>query len=192
MTRKEILYLRNKLQEEKMKRDRLKELINIELIQEFITLANIKSNKYKINDDEEILKNILKKFIATETNGIYVCTGAYYIRSVTCRGFSDDYEAAYLPFDSEYIERKEYRDIESREEIIGYLNKNEMPHWKDKSIVYTPKFEREHLVLNPYNKSDGSNGYEEVRQEFLEKCLKYGQAKSKKLLLKKYPRMEVK
>ena len=189
MKKEELLYLRNKLQEEKMRRDRLKELINIELIQEFITLANIKSNKFKIYEDEKILKNILKKFIAVETNGIYVCTGAYYTRSVPCRGFSDDYEAVYLPFDSKYIERKEYRDIESREEIIGYLNKNEMPHWKDESIVYTPKFEREHIVLNPYNTSEKNNGYEEVRQDFLENALKYGQEESKQLLLSKYPRI---
>ena len=59
----------------------------------------------------------------------------------------------------------------------------------DKRIV-TSEFERNNIVLNPYNKSDNNNGYEEVRRDFFENTLKYGEEESKKLLLEKYPRLE--
>lgn len=50
-------------------------------------------------------------------------------------------------------------------------------------------FESERLVLNPYNTSKNSNGYDEVRLDFFETAIKDSQAKARKLVLSKYPKI---
>ena len=51
------------------------------------------------------------------------------------------------------------------------------------------EFENENIILNPYNTSNNRNGYDEVKYDFFETALKNGQAKAKKLVLSKYPRI---
>ncbi len=50
-------------------------------------------------------------------------------------------------------------------------------------------FENDNIILNPYNTSTNRNGYDEVKMDFFKTSIEKGQAKAKKLILTKYPRL---
>ena len=163
------------------RRDRLKVLLTNDLIKEYIELSNTKAKK--LNSDQELLKNILSSFLITETNEIYVCTKAYLV----------DWDVSYeetnyyhqnLAINSPKAEYKIYVDIESGN---FFTKRNEVPDGNIEKLIST--FEQNHIVLNPYNTCDNKNGYNEVRLNFFETAIKDGQAKAKKLILEKYPKM---
>ena len=84
MKKSELIKLRNLVEQEKQRRERIKELLVNPLIQEYLRIT---STEYKDLDESnitEILEQILSSFEITQTNGIYVCTSAYYIDCDIC------------------------------------------------------------------------------------------------------------
>ena len=173
MERKELLYLKKRLQEEKEKRDKIKNLLQQDNVKELISLIEISPDLF-IKEDYELLKIILKNYKITNTNNIYVATKA----------FNLNYGYYEMPIHSFDVGSRIYTNIEDKSTVKAWISEQAY----DKRTI-TSEFEQDNIVLNPYNTSVNENGFEEVRQEFFENAIKYGQAKSKKLLLNKYPRL---
>ena len=182
MKREELIYLKKRLQEEKEKRDKIKNLLQQDNVKELISLIEISPDLF-IKEDYELLKIILKNYKITNTNNIYVATKALVIN------WGHSYETYIDSFafgNGIYTNGSRiYTNIEDKSIIKAWIN----TYSDDNNRIITTEFERENIVLNPYNTSVNENGFEEVRQEFFENAIKYGQAKSKKLLLRKYPRL---
>lgn len=183
MKKSELIELRKKVCEERERRKRFNELLDEELVKEYLNI--IKSNPSRLNEEDTkgILKRILKDFEVTKTNGIYVCTSASYVYcSISYQ--DTNYYSRNVLMNSPAAEYKIYTDIESGEIITavkenGYLE----------SDLLISEAEKSEIILNPYNSYKKNNGYDEVRLEFFETALKEGQAKAKKLILSKYPRI---
>ena len=178
MKRNELIKLRKMVDAEVCRRKRINELLDNELVKEYLKLADISSNGLDYNDKGGILEEILKDFEITKTNGIYVCVNAYYV----------DYYmyTEYVSINSEYADYRRYCDIESKE-IIRAKKSNKVTDIYNNPLI--SEFEQNNIVLNPFNTRNYNNGYWNVRNYFFENALEYGQAKAKKLVLERYPRL---
>lgn len=184
MTRKELIDLRNQLECEKNRRLRINELLQSKDVIEFLKLKGIDENLVDTTNEWAILREILKNFTITNTNGIYVCTGTYRIDCSICYEETNWYTED-VDFDSKYREYRMYQDIEDGRIKKAYF---ETPR-HGRSVALAMHFERDNIVLNPYNTNEGSNGYYDVREMFFTSAIKSGQAKAKKLVLSKFNRM---
>lgn len=185
MKRYELLKLKKEVLKEIQRRKRVNELLETELIQEFMELSNIKVQSLDDEDIREILSSILENFTITETNGIYVCTGTFYSDCDTYYGVTS-YSSRTVDFNSRLAEYRIYCDIEDGRRRTAYM-KNE-----DNSCLFellVSEFEESNIVLNPYNSSKNRNGYAEVRENFFMTAIEKGQGKAKKLILEQYPRI---
>lgn len=181
MRRNELIELRQKVNDEIDKRNRINQLSENELIKEYLKIKGLEKEQLDSNNIREILKQILNDFKVTKTNGIYVCTSSYYI---DCHiSYQDtEYYTVDVDIDSKYAEKKIYKDIESGQIVRGSIE-------KDNYSQFIPEFEKNNIVLNPNNKGTNQNGYQDVRLDFFENSLNKGQSKSKRLILSKYPRI---
>lgn len=178
MRRNELIELRELVLKERENRKKVNELLEDELVKEYLKAKGIEDEPF--NDNlREVIKEIVKDFKITKTNGIYVCTSSYYF---DCRVCYEDMECYIVDvdIDSKYAERKTYVDIESKQTVRASVEKTY-------GFPLIEDFEREHLILNPYNTNKNCNGLEEVRLDFLEMAIEKGQAKSKRNILSKYP-----
>ena len=183
MKRNELIQLRELVKEETERRERIKELLKNDLVKEYLKITNTSSIDLDPNNVIDIINKVLSTFTIAKTNGIYVCTGAWYV-NVRSIYEDDEYEAIGVPIDSDKAEYKIYTDLESEETIFAVREENESygrPIFSD--------IEKEKIVLNPYNESKNRNGFTEVKNDFFKHVLKEGQAKTKRLLLSKYPRL---
>ena len=181
MTRNELIELRKIVNNEINRRKRIKELLSNDLIQEYLRITNTKLEELDDSNIKEILEQILSTFTITKTNGIYVCTSAYYIDCDICYE-ETNYYSRNVNINSEYAEHRVYTDIESGQTIKGHKEDHYgRPLMRD--------FENENIILNPYNTSTNRNGYDEVKMDFFKTSIEKGQAKAKKLVLSKYPRL---
>lgn len=175
MKREELISIRNLLNMEVRRRERIKELLQDENVKEYLELTKTEASILDSEDVQDIIQDVLDEFTITESNGIYVCTSA----SV------DDYEIVYqdtnyysreVPISSPNADHKIYFDIET-----------------DKPVRASKKdiqdFEKNNIVLNPHDTYINSNGYKEVKMDFISNAIKFGQARSKRMLLAKYPRI---
>lgn len=177
----ELTKLRKLVTKEIERRERIKELLELDLIKEYLKITNSKGEELDSTNISEILKQILASFSITETNGLYVCTRAYYSDWNVCYE-ETNYYTKNVSINSPIAESKIYKDIESGKCI--YASKE-----SDKRSPLITTFEKENMILNPYNTSDNENGYEEVRYDYFVKAFEEGQAKAKKLILTKYPKL---
>ncbi len=175
MKREELLYIKKRLQELKKERDKSTNFNSEEELQQ--------SNQ----SDYNLLLRILNNFKLSETNGIYVCTDAYYFSQWIGLLDSETYSVQ-TAIDFKGIDGRFYCDVEDNKFIVGTMDKEEALRWKG-DRYYIPDFEKEHIILNPYNTPENLNGYFEVKKDFWENAVKYGQEKAKKLILNKYPRL---
>lgn len=182
MKKNELIKFRELVNNETDRRKRIKELLDNDLVLEYLTLTETKKCNLDFNDIDDIVNRIISNYKITKTNEIYVCTCAYYIDCKIC--YEDtDYYSKYVNIDSDYAEYKLYTDIESKK-YFKASKKN-----SDVTKYLISDFENNNIVLNPYNTCRKDNGYDEVRTYFFINALKYGQAKSKKLVLSKYPKI---
>ena len=174
MKKSELIELRELIREEKNRRKRISELLKNNSVKEILEL----SKTVIVEENEDILRKILKSYKVTSTNDIYVCTCSYY----TYYGYADTYEFL-VPLDSSKAESKIYCNIESCESVSA----------KADSLIFgkITDFENDHIVLNTSNVSGDKNGFDEVREEFFDIALRQGQLKAKNLILSKYPRLGV-
>ena len=184
MKKDELIKLKELVNDEVNRRKRVNELLKNELVKEYLELNKIRSSELDSNNINEIINNILSTYTITKTNGIYVCTSAYYIDYHVCYEETESY-AKHVPINSSDAAYRIYTDIESGE------RKQAAKDSKNSFLIQTitTDFEKENIVLNPYNTSKNNNGYREVRMDFFTNAINYGQTKSKKLLLEKYPRL---
>ncbi len=179
MQKVELIKLRKLVEKEIKRRKRINELLTNELVKEYIELNNLKVKNLDSNNIREILEQILSSYEIKESNGIYVCTRAYYVYWNVC--YEDtNYYSKEVAINSPNAEHKIYTDIETGKRIKANREDNE-PFIKD--------FEQSNIVLNPSNTCKNDNNYDEVKFDFFNTALKEGQAKAKKLVLAKYPRI---
>ena len=183
MKRNELIELRKLVNNERNRRIRIEELLRNDLVLEYLEIT--KTDPVDLDSDNtiDIINKVLSSFTITKTNGIYVCTSAWYLGCHTYYQ-GDEYYSVDVKIDSEFAEYKIYTDIESGKSIQAVTKEIES---YDRLLIST--FEADHIILNPYNESENKNGYEEVRFDFFETALKDGQAKAKRLVLSKYPRL---
>ncbi len=183
MKRNELIELRELVKKEIERRERINTLLESDLVREYIELTNIPIYELDSENIREILNDILKDYKITKTNGIYVCTSAYYM---DCHISYEDteYYTQDVNINSEYAEHKTYRDIESGK-VVRAIQKKEQNYARPLISV----FENEEIVLNPYNTGKDLNGYYEVRMDFMEEAINKGQAQAKRLVLSKYKKM---
>lgn len=179
MKRDELIKLRGLVNAEVERRKRIKELLKSDLVKEYLEIMKISPEELDMDNLPEIINEILESFKITKTNGIYVCTSAYFIDcSITYQDTT--YYSRNVDIDSDYAEYKIYQDIEDGR-VVKASKEDKLPLIKD--------FEQNNIVLNPHNTNVFSNGYSEVKGDFFINAIKSGQAKSKKLILSKYPRL---
>ena len=179
MKNEELDLLKKLYHDEEERIKRIKELLDNENVKEYLRLT--KGEKCQVPSDEfkDILYRILNNFVISDSNGIYVCTNSFYDN-----GFDDDCWTTCQKIDSNYLEQRTYRDIETGKEYRATCKKFSVYNWP-----LIPEFEKDKIILNPYNSSVNKNGYDEVRTEFFMNAFKYGQEESKRLILSKYPRL---
>lgn len=183
MKRNELIQLRELVTKEVERRKRIKELLESDLIQEYIEITNAKVNKLDSNNIRGILNQILSSFSITKTNEIYVCISAYYMDYKIIYQDTIDY-AKIVEINSCSATHKTYIDIESGKQISATKR---LDNGVKGQLISA--FEKNNIVLNPYNTCQNFNGYYEVKSDFFETAIKDGQAKAKKLVLTKYPRI---
>ncbi len=186
MKKYELLKLRKELLQEIERRKRVNELLETDSIKEFMKLSNVKVKALKEDDIRGILRSILKNFAITETNGIYVCIGTFFT-DYNISYEETNYYSRRTSFDSKYAEYRIYRDIEDEKTKKAYFKQEDIQRGYPQLL--SSEFEGKNIVLNPYNTEDNENGYSEVREKFFMTAIDKGQAKAKKLILDKYPRM---
>ena len=191
MTKYELARLKKLLNEELQRRKRINELLELETTIELQQLLNLNLESYDMdNYTRSILELLLKSYKISKTNGIYVCTDAIYFIDA---GYNHaEYESCSTRIDSEYAERKYYKDIESGLCIKAVDEKefNDIDGLKKRPTI--KNFEKSHIILNPYNENSRmheENGYNEVRLDFFEDCVKLGQPKALNRVLAKYPKL---
>ena len=183
MKRNELIKISELVNEEIKRRERINELLRNDLVIEYLDITKTKPVDLDINNIKEIISKVLSSYTITKTNGIYVCTSAWYTDWEVCYE-ETNYYSQDVEINSEYAEHKVYTDIESGECIGASKKQNK---GDKRQLIST--FEQDNIVLNPYNTGNNRNGYDEVRFDFFETALKDGQAKAKKLVLTKYPKI---
>jgi len=184
MTRDELMIFKNIVDMEIDRRKQIEELLNDPAVKKYLKLTSTKPVTLDSENLKEIINSILKITEFNKSNGIYVCTSAYYM---DCQINYEDSEFTKrnVAINSEYADYRIYQDIETEKKVQAAKDINN-PYFL-KTIM--ADFERDNIVLNPHNIFTDHNGYNEVRTDFFLNAYNYGQAKSKKLLLEKYPRL---
>ena len=207
MKKSELIKLKKLLQQETDRRNRINELLSNGLIQEFLSLNNLNINELQSDDKWLILKEFLKNFEITGSNGILVCTGSYLTDCSICYQ-ETNYYTKEVPFDNPYIEYQTFEDIETNKIHTAYTDKHIQKELEEEKRIYTrsqmtpsefchkrygrylvSELMEKYIILNPYNSSKNSNGFNEVQKDFFTTAIENGQPKAKQLVLNKYPRM---
>lgn len=207
MKKAELIKLKKILEQEMTRRNKINELLSNNLIQEFLSLNNLNINELQVDNKWLILKELLKDFKITESNGILVCSGSYLTSCSICYQ-ETNYETKEVSFDNPYIEYQMFKDIETSKIHIAYADKyikglvdqeNERYH----RTKITPhefchsrygrylvsELMNKYTILNPYNSSKNENGFNEVQKDFFMALIEKGQPKAKQLVLSKYSQM---
>ncbi len=184
MTKNELLILRELFKNEMSRLSRINELSDDNKVKEFIALLGIEYSKDI--DIYKTLNDILEAISITKTNGIYVCTGTFYNECIT-QYQETDYFTRHTDFDSKHAEFREYCDIESLKYVRAFTDSKYMEG--DDIYRLTAVFERENIVLNPYNTFINLNGLHNVRFDFFTRSIETDQSQAKKYVINKYHRM---
>lgn len=207
MNKSELIKLKKLLKKETERRNRINELLQDELIQEFLSLNKLDIQEIPTHDNWIILEDILKDYEITESNGILVCIGSFITACSICYQ-ETDYHEQEVSFNSEYIEYQRFKDIETNKLYTAYCDSyietlvdEEKAYYPRMKIIpsefchkrygryLTSELKEKYTILNPYNSSKNSNGFKEVQKDFFETAIDKGQPKAKQLLLSKYPQM---
>jgi len=179
----EIDILRDKLNKEINRRKRIKTLLNTKTVKEYLDITGTDKVVLSIRP-REVLEDILKGFKVSKTNKIYVCVGANYVDCSISYEDTSFYTTEVEP-DSNRAENRQYTDIESGDMVFGTISEHD-PYGRPN----IKEFEKDNIVLNPYNSKVECNGYQEVRLDFFETALSKGEEEAKRLVLNKYPRIK--
>ena len=208
MKKVELIKLKKLLQQEKNRRNRINELLSNSLIQEFLLLNNLSIHELQSDDNWVILKELLKEFEITESNGILVCTGSYLTACSICYQ-ETNYYTKEVSFDNPRIEYQIFKDIETCKVHTSYTDKyiqglvekenkrysrtkmapSEFCHSRYGRYLVSELMDK-YIILNPYSSSKNENGFKEVQKDFFTTAIEKGQPKAKQLVLGKYEQMK--
>jgi hypothetical protein len=208
MKKTELIKLKKLLQQEKDRINRINDLLSNDLIQEFLLLNNLNIHELQSDDNWLILKELLKEFEITESNGILVCTGSYLTTCSICYQETDYYTKEVL-FDNPCIEYQKFKDIETNKIHTAYADKyiqglveeetkryprtkitpNEFCHSRYGRYLVSELMGK-YIILNLYSSSKNENGFKEVQKDFFTTAIEKGQPKAKQLVLSKYQQMK--
>jgi len=207
MKKTELIKLKKILQQEIDRRNRINELLSNDLIQEFLSLNNLNINELQSDNKWFILRELLKEFQITESNGILVCIGNYITECSICYQ-ETDYYAKEVSFDNQDIEYQTFEDIETSKIHTAYTDKYIQGLFEEENKYYTrtkmtprefchSRYGRylvselmdKYIILNPYSSSKNENGFKEVQKDFFTTAIEKGQPKAKQLVLDKYQQM---
>ena len=183
MKKNELIQLRELVEKERKRRIRINELLDSELVKEYLLNNNLEPVILDSDNIREIINNILKEFTITSTNNIYVCVRAYQI-DCDINYQETTFYTRNVEIDSKKADYKLYNNLESDEIVKASKEK-----FEDYPLIN--EFEENNIILNPYNTNENMNGYKEVKLDFFENSINYSQSKSKQLLLKKYTRNNI-
>lgn len=204
MKKTELIELKKLLQQEKNRRNRINELLSNDLIQEFLLLNSLNIPELQLDDNWIILKELLKEFQITESNGILVCTGSYLNACNVCYQ-ETEYYIKEVSFDNPYIEYQTFKDIETSKIHTAYTDKHIQYLIERENNLYngtkmTPsefcyskyrnclvsELMNKYIILNPYNSSKNENGFHEVQKDFFITAVENDQSNAKQLVLNRY------
>ena len=180
MNKSNLEELRLLVRNELNRRIQINNLLKSQEVLEYLSLTNTPVCDLDYHDIDKIIKDVLNSYDfkkITKTNGIYVCTESFKTECTISYQDTEFYHK-YLPIDSDETEQRIYNDIESGLAIR-----------KSKEDNGIKEFERDNIVLNPYNSHDYLNGYHDVRDDFFIESIRKGQSQARKLVLKKYNRL---
>ena len=206
MKKKELIKLKKLLQQED-RRNRINELLENDLIQELLKLNHLNITRLQSRGNWLILKELLKEFEITESNGILVCTGNYLIACSVCYQETEHYIKE-VSFDNPFIEYQTFKDIETNKIHTAYTDKHIQDLIEEQNKYYTNKkitpsefchsrygnclvseLMSKYIVLNPCNSMEKDNGFNDVQKDFFITAVEKGQPKAKELILSKYSLM---
>ena len=177
----------NAVEEEKERRDRIIELQKLEIVREYLKVSNRWPIETDSSDIRDIVKYLLDHYsIVDGTQRIYLCVDAF------------NRQKSVKPDDPSAI-AKNYRDIEMEFEFVeavkpGFENPYKYDFFRHCSFdrPHIGDFEREHIVLNPYNNNiENLDAYKRIRLNYFQYYAQSGnQEEAIYRLLKKYPRMK--
>ena len=79
MKKSELIKLRKMLKEEVERRNKIKELLSNDSVKEFLNLCKLDAGLSSVDNEWQLVKDLLKNFEITSSNGILVCTGCYWL-----------------------------------------------------------------------------------------------------------------
>lgn len=208
MKKAELVKLKKLLNNEINRRDRINELLSKDLIQEFLSLNKLDISKLQNDDNWLILRELLKEFEITESNGILVCVGNFITVCSICYQ-ETDYYSREVSFDNKYIEYQQFKDIETSKIHTAYCDSyiqrevnEENKYYPFETIIpsefchkrygryLVSELKERYTLLNPYNSMENENGFKEVQRDFFTTAIEKGQPKAKQLVLSKYQHMK--
>jgi hypothetical protein len=206
MKKQELIRLKESLEHEINRRNRINSLLKNDIIMEFITLNGLDINEFDVSNNWVILEELLKDFKITRSNGILVCTGDY-ITDCSINYQETNYYEERVDFGSNYTQYRMFKDIETKMKHLGYIDnfvQRELEYdtyWSSRKISLSDychmkynyylisELKDKYILLNPYSSIYDENGFDDVRKDFFTEALNKGQVIAKKMLLKKYPRI---
>ena len=177
----------NAVEEEIERRKRIIELQKLEIVKEYLKVANRWPVEVDSSNMREIVKYLLENYsIVDGTQKLYLCVDAF-----NKFGTAEP--------NSNSVIAKNYRDIEEEYEFVeavkpGFENPYKYGFFRMCSLdrPYINDFEKEHIVLNPYNNNiENSKAYDRIRLDYFIYYAQSGnQDEAVYRLLKKYNRNE--
>lgn len=189
MTSNDISYLKQKLEDERARIERLNNLLQDDTVKEYLKLKGIKEKSSYSFDEWKVISDVLKDYTVDSSNGIYVCTGSYLTECSICYQETNYYTQS-CDFDDPYLEYRTYMDIETGHFFKAYYRREYAASYMRNRVTLIKDFEARTIVLNPFNTNKNDNGFEIVRKEFFTTALEKGQEEAKRLVLEKYARMK--
>lgn len=189
MKKEELVKLKILLEEELIRRQRINEILEDNLILEYMKEKNMDITKLEVNDLWVLLKEILKNFKISESNGILAYTGSYFVCDATYYQEPGYYPVLIKKDDKKNAEYKEFKDIETNKVYRGYNDElikqecdipslEEFCHKKYRSYLLS-ELEKQYTLIYPHH------DFEDVQKDFFLTSVEKGQAKARKLVINK-------
>ena len=185
MKKEELIEFKRNVEEEKQRRKRQNELLKNEDVIEILKLSGT-DIKPLSEDIRDIIQDILDKYRyakirLTNTNNIYVLHGVFanWIEDCPIKYYADPRVCAKL-----------YSNIDTG--LVGYIPEKYDNSYRTSGI----QFEKDNIVLLPPRALNNNrcvqfprDEVDKIRLDFFEECVKYGESKGIKRILKENPRL---
>ena len=121
MKKSELIKLRKMLKEEVERRNKIKELLSNYSVKEFLNLCKLDAGLSSVDNEWQLVKDLLKNFEITSSNGILVCTGCYCLTRDVYSNY--DYKLSFNEYDDSLVASIDTVDIETGVKYRPYYDK---------------------------------------------------------------------